>query len=176
MKARIGTLGKLDCLYSKKKVFSFVTCFRGGLILSLPLLLSLELHQLGFPSIRSCLGLRKRPKGIQWGPKWGFTGSLLVKTKNRLWTRSVFFPQGSKFVLLTRSWLLKLLPTSNKQKFLTKANDAIIQNHHQKFLFVADVDVKKVASNATKITSSLLAYHQLNWKIQFCWTLLIRAF
>ena len=44
MKARIGPLGKLDCLHSKKKYFqlkngTFLTSFRGGPILSLPLLL-----------------------------------------------------------------------------------------------------------------------------------------
>ena len=43
MKARIGPLSKLDCLYSKKKCFQlkngrFLTGFRGGPILSLPLL------------------------------------------------------------------------------------------------------------------------------------------
>ena len=42
MKARIGPLGKLDCLLSKKTCFllnngGVQTGFRGGLILSLPL-------------------------------------------------------------------------------------------------------------------------------------------
>ena len=44
MRARIASLGKLDRLYSKKKCFQlkngrFLTCFRGGAILSLTILL-----------------------------------------------------------------------------------------------------------------------------------------
>ena len=51
MKAHSGPLGKLDCLCSKKNSLEltsagFLTYFRVGSILSLPLLLSLVLHAL----------------------------------------------------------------------------------------------------------------------------------
>ena len=49
MKAHIDSLGKLDCLCSRKKSFQltsgrFLTCFRGGPILSLPLTVTSTLN------------------------------------------------------------------------------------------------------------------------------------